>query len=554
MASRLSRRDVIAGATASAIALSAPTLAARTTVARGFVFEDRNGDGRRRPGASGIAGVMVSNGRDVAVTADDGGWSLPVKSGDSIFVIKPPDWATPTSPGGIPSFSYIHQPDGSPAYLGRGVELIAPTGPLPASLNFPLIRRPESRTFEAVLMSDTQPENAAELDYVRDDIIAAMLSINAAFGVNHGDVVADDLSLYKRYLQILGSTGIPWHHCPGNHDLNHAAHDDRFSRETWKKIFGARHYAFQHGNATFFVLDNVDYLGRASRRYRGVFGQRQLDFVRNVLRHVPRDHLIVCCMHIPLQCYLDAENPADTTADYRELLQLLADRPHTVSFAGHLHTTEHHYLNDEPGLAGRHTHHHHVLTAASGSWWSGPSDHRGIPTADSADGTPNGFHILSVQNNQYSTRFVPAIAKPSSQLRVLLDGRHRRRIPGTPAQSGTVALGLCVPEIELGACRIVANVFDGGPKTRVSFEIMGCTRAEPMQKVSMPDPIMLDIFAGSAPRKSWVQAVSSSHMWQAPLPTTLSPGAYVLLVRAVDEYNREHMTRSIIEVQPSASL
>ena len=397
-------------------------------------------------------------------------------------------------------------------------------------------------------MSDTQPENAAELDYVRDDIIAAMLGSNAAFGINHGDVVADDLSLYQRYLQILGSTGIPWHHCPGNHDLNHAAQDDRFSRETWKKIFGARHYAFQHGNATFLMLDNVEYLGRASGRYRGAFGQRQLDFVRNVLRHVPRDHLIVCCMHIPLQCYLDPHNPADTTADYRALLQLLADRPHTVSFAGHLHTTEHHYLNDEPGLAGRHPHHHHVLTAASGSWWSGPSDHRGIPTADSADGTPNGFHILSVQNNQYSTRFVPAIAKPSAQLRVLLDGRHRRRLPGAPAHRELRRSACACLKSTLGLAAIVANVFDGGPKTRVSFEIVGRTQAEPMRKVSMPDPIMLDLFAGSVPRKSWVQAVSSSHMWQAPLPTALTPGAHVLLVRVVDEYDREHTTRTVIEV------
>lgn len=550
MASKLSRREVIAGASASAIVLSGPTLAAQATVSRGFVFEDGNGDGRRRPGDPGIPGVMVSNGRDVAITAADGSWSLLVEPGDCIFVIKPPDWSTPTSLGGIPTFSYIHQPDGSPAYLGRGTELIAPTGLLPPSLDFPLVRSPESRTFEAVLMSDTQPENAAELDYVRDDIIAAILGSNAAFGINHGDVMADDLSLYQRYLHILGSTGMPWHHCPGNHDLNHGAHDDRFSRETWKRIFGARHYAFQYGNATFLMLDNVEYLGRASG-YRGAFGRRQLDFVRNVLRHVPRDHLIVCCMHIPLQCYLDPHNPADTTADRYALLQLLADRPFTVSFAGHLHTTEHHYLHNEVSLAGSRPHHHHVLTAASGSWWSGPSDHRGIPTAVSTDGTPNGFHSLSVQNNQYATRFVPAIAKPGAQLRVLLDGPHRRRPPG--AQSGTASLGLCVPEIDVGVCRIVANVFDGGPKTRVSFEIVGRTHAKPMQKVSMPDPIMLDLFAGNVPRKSWVQAVASSHMWQAPLPTALPPGAHVLLVRVLDEYDREHTTRTVIEVTPSSA-
>ena len=305
MAGRLSRREVIVGAGASTLALSEPGFAASPSIARGIVFEDRRGDGRRLPNDRGIPGVMVSNGRDVIVTAADGSWSMPVGSGDSIFVIKPSDWTTRTSPGGIPKFSYIYQPEGSPAYLGSRYPLIEPTGGLPRSLDFALVRQEEPRDFEAILLADTQPENSTELDYVRDDIVAAMLGSGAALGINHGDVVGDDLSLYDRYLQILGSTGIPWHHCPGNHDLNQAAHDDRFSRETWKRVFGARHYAFQHGNATFLILDNVEYFGRASGRYRGAFGARQLDFVRNVLRHVPREQLIVLCMHIPLRCYLD---------------------------------------------------------------------------------------------------------------------------------------------------------------------------------------------------------------------------------------------------------
>lgn len=496
---------------------------------------------------------MVSNGRDVVLTAADGGWSLPVEPGDCLFVIKPPDWAVPVSSQGIPRFSYIHQPDGSPAYLGGGFPLLEPTGALPLAIDFPLIRQQEPRDFEVVLVADTQPQNAGELDYVRDDIVTALLGTKAAFGINHGDVVADDLSLYERYLQMLGSTGIPWHHCPGNHDLNHEARDDRFSRETWKKVFGARHYAFQHGDATFLILDNVEYLGRDGGRYRGRFGPRQLDFVRNVLQHVPREHLVVCSMHIPLRCYLDADNPADTTADYRALLHLLAGRPHTVSFAGHLHATEHHYLQTEDGFAGL-GHHHHVLTAASGSWWSGRCDQRGIPSADSADGTPNGFHVLSVARNHYTTRFVPAAAKPMALLRVVLDGRHRRRTTGLPGQAGTAALGLCVPEGDVGQCRIIVNVFDGGPRTRVSCAIVGQSSATAMQAISVPDPLIHDLFAGDAPRKPWVQAVSSSHIWQAPLPA-LPAGTHVLQVRVLDEYDREHVARTVIEVtSQSAAL
>jgi hypothetical protein len=491
---------------------------------------------------------MVSNGRDLALTDGEGRWCLPVEDGDSVFVIKPPDWATPLSTGGVPLFAYVHQPLGSPSYLATGFPVVGPTGPLPASIDFPLRRQVEPREFEALMVSDTQPENAAELGYLRDDIIAAMLGTNAAFAINHGDVVADDLSLYPRYLQVLQATGIPWHHCPGNHDLNHAARDDGASRETWKSVFGARHYAFQYAGATFLVLDNVEYLGRASGRYRGRFGARQLAFLRNVLRHVPPDQLVVLSMHIPLRCYLDPSNPADTTEDCRALLELLSAYPHTVSFAGHLHATEHHYLSEADGFAGVRPHHHHVLTAASGSWWSGPLDHRGIPFADSVDGTPNGFHVLSVEGSRYTTRFVPAIGKAAAQIRVLIDGPHLQDVQASNSAALSQVMGLTVPVSGLDRCQVLANVFDGGPSTTVTCEIGGRAGVLPMQRTTMPDPLVAALYARNAPRKHWVQAVSSSHIWTAPLPDALPAGAHALTVRARGEHGREHVARAVLEI------
>ena len=552
MVLRPSRRQILAGAGASALAATASPLYAHPVVARGIVYEDRRGFGPRLPGDRGIAGVMVSNGRDVTVTGPDGEWALPVEPGESLFVIKPPQWATRTSAAGVPQFSYLYQPEGSPADLGARFPVIQPTGPLPRSIDFPLQRRTEGRDFEAFLAADTQPENLAELSYVRDDIVAAMLSLGGAeFGINHGDVVADDLSLYPRYLGLLGATGIPWHHCPGNHDINSAARDDRFSRETWKRTFGPRWYAFQYGAATFLVLDNVEYLGGG--RYRGAFGARQLAFVRNVLERVPSDALVVLSMHIPLRCYLSPANPADTTADWRALLQALAGHPHAVSFAGHLHATEHHYLDDGTPSPGSRPHHHHVLTAACGSWWSGPCDPRGIPCADSTDGTPNGFHVLSVSGNRYTTRFVPAASKAGAQVRVLIDGPHRATGDGRAERTAGQAqvagrLGLSVSHDTLGRCRVLANVFDGGPKTRVTLEVAGRPERVAMAPVAAPDPWVGELFQGDTPRKPWVRATPCAHLWQAPMRAGLGGGAHVLLVRAIDEYGRERLSHTVLEV------
>lgn len=535
----------MAGAGATAVALVGGTgFARRPAVASGTVFEDRSGTGKRQSTDRGVAGVLVSNGRDVTATDAHGRWRLHVADGDSLFVIKPPHWATPARAGGVPHFSYEHVSQGSPSdYRYTGID---PTGELPTSVDFALVRREESARFDAVLLSDTQPENDVELGYLRDDVMAGLIGSPAAFAINHGDVVADDLSLYPRYLQLTGTTGMAWHHCPGNHDINADAAEDGLSRETWKRFFGPRQYAFQFAEATFILLDNVYYFGRGvvsshGGSYVGRIGEDQLRFVRNLLAHIDRKHLVVVSMHIPLVSHQDPASPSDSTIDRRALLELLSGRPHTVSFAGHMHTTEHHYLGSDEGFAGPVPHHHHVLTAASGSWWCGPLDRNGTPCADSIDGTPNGFHVLSVDGSNYTTRFVPALSKSASQMRVMVDGPHRR----AAAQERS-----SIPIHLIDGCEIVANVFDGGPRTTATCEIIGSdTGTLLMHRTFARDPLINELFARrGAVRKPWVEATPSTHLWKTPVPAGLKAGAYSVRVRAVDEYGRQHVAHTVLEI------
>lgn len=534
---RPNRREIIAGGAAAVLTLSGGLGAAATGVATGHVFHDRRGTGRRRPGDPGVPGVMVSNGRDVVLTDAEGRWRLPASSHEPIFVIKPRHWTTPTGPGGVPQIAAgRHDRDATPAVTSGA------RGPLP--IDFALTPEPERAQFAAVLMADTQPANAIELDYLSQDIITGVLGSGAAFGINHGDVVFDELSLYARYLQILGTTGIPWHHCPGNHDIDREATGDGSSRDTFKRSFGPRHYAFQYASATFIILDNVYYHGHNpadpnSGRYRGLIGAQQLAFVRNVLANVGRDELVVLSMHIPLLNYQNPATATDNTADRHELLGLLSRHPRTVSFAGHMHLTEHHYLGTESGFYGPAPHHHHVLTAASGGWWSGPKDARGIPTADAEDGNPNGYHMLAVDGSHYTTRFIAAPGKPATQLRASIE------------RSGQgAARAASLTAVKAQQSELVVNVFDGGPSTRVSYSIAGVT-TEPclMRRLASPDPYVARVFADyAALQKPWMRPLPSSHVWRAPLPTALRPGAYRLSVHAEDEYGRRLGTNLLFEV------
>ena len=71
--------------------------AGRATVS-GIVFEDRDGSGVASAANPGLAGVLVSNGRDVAVTGADGRYTLPLPDEATIFVVKPAGFMPPLEP------------------------------------------------------------------------------------------------------------------------------------------------------------------------------------------------------------------------------------------------------------------------------------------------------------------------------------------------------------------------------------------------------------------------------------------------------------------------
>ena len=158
--SGVTRRDVLVGA-ASGLALAAiepgGALAQEPTVS-GVVFEDRDGSGAAGPANPGVAGALVSNGRDVAVTGADGRYSLLLPDEATIFVVKPAGFMPPVdSITRLPLFYRHHQPMGSPASLNLTFEGLAPTGPIPSSLDFALHRQDEPKAFDVVMVTIRNP-------------------------------------------------------------------------------------------------------------------------------------------------------------------------------------------------------------------------------------------------------------------------------------------------------------------------------------------------------------------------------------------------------------
>lgn len=494
---------------------------------KGVVFEDVNRNLMLDAGEAGIPGILVSNQQEVVKTDEKGRYRLKVTEETIIFVTQPRGYTLPVNELNLPQFYYIHQPKGSPALQYPGV---APTGKLPASVNFPLLKTTESDSFEIVIFSDPQPRDSMEIDYIRDDVAAELVGTNAAFGITLGDIMYDKLGNFDYYNRVAAQIGIPFFNVPGNHDMNYDAPDDHYATETYKRHFGPNYYAFERGQVHFMVLDVVEWQGRNAEgkgSYIGKIGTKQLEWVKNQLAHVPMDRLIVLALHIPLY-YFNDPNPVVNVSDREALLQLLAHRQRILALAGHMHVIDHSFLAQNAGWPGQNPIHQIICSAACGSWWGGPKDERGIPITDQRDGTPNGYHILRFTGNQYTARFKPANRDANFQLRI-------------SAPTGTVRAGQ--------DSLIIVNVFDGSERSVVEHQLdEGAFR--PMQRVVRKDPYIEAIHANfSGTYASWIQPEPSSHIWIAPLPADLKPGLHKLLVKTRDQFGQTYQTAQIFVIE-----
>ena len=520
--------------------------------ATGRVFLDANRNGQLDAAESGLPNVRVSNGVDVTTTDDTGRYRLPVNDATIVFITKPRGYATPVNGHMLPQFYYIHQPEGSPPGLRyAGIE---PTGPLPDEINFPLIERAEADRFEAILFADTQPQTDRELDYIRDDVVAELVGTDAVFGMTMGDILFDDMSMFPRYNALIAQIGIPWYNVPGNHEINFAAANDAYSLETFKRFFGPPYYAFEYADALFVVLDNIDYKGngeadpgdvRGNGGYEAAISRDQLRWLENELEYVDNDRLVFVATHAPL----GNESGSYATKNRERLFRLLAGRPNLYSVAGHTHTTDHVYFGKDEGFPGPGTFHHHVLATVSGAWWSGPFDERGIAVSDQRDGTPNGYHILEVDSKDVAVRFKGAGKPADYQMRIVFDvAHHQLQADGLRDFKAGQLLDGRFSQDELAAAAIVVNLFDGGPKSTVSYRINE-GEYRPLTRTLRKDPYMIEQYERHrSEKKSWVEATLSTHLFEADLDDDLAPGTHTITVRAEDEFGRVHHGHAILEI------
>lgn len=518
------RLTLASGAVALVVSLAGATAAAEPGTATGVVFHDRNRDGARDPGEPGLPGVRVSNGREIVQTDAGGRYQLPVEDDTILFVIKPRDWMTPVDALNLPRFYYLHKPAGSPKLHYPGV---APTGSLPASVEFPLYQHPEPARFEVLLFGDTQVRNLEEIGYLAHDVVEQVIGTSAAFGFSLGDLVYDRPDLFGPLNEVIARVGVPFYNVLGNHDENYDAADDRHADETFERHYGPSYYSFDYGPVHFIVLDNVIWHAATEDKkahYTAGLGPRQMEFVRNDLALLPPEQLVVLTMHIPLI----------ELAERKELFQLLAQHPHTVSFSAHYHIQRHWFLDAEDDWPAATPHHLVALVTACGSWWSGAPDELGIPHTTMADGAPNGWTVATFDGASYSLRYQAARRPASYQMNIY-----------TPD---------AVSVDQADQTEVLVNVFAGSERCKVETRVDNGDWVQ-LEHAAVADPYFAALKKAEKsdhpPRGRKLPGVGkSAHIWRGRLPITKpSPGAHRIEVRARDMFGQTYMGRRIIRIE-----
>ncbi|SHF22930.1 Calcineurin-like phosphoesterase [Mariniphaga anaerophila] len=484
-------------------------------VIRGTVFFDVNKNGILDDDESGIAGICVSNGKDVVKTDAGGHWNLPAGSPRSVFVIKPAGYTVPLNEDNIPQHYFSE----------KQIQNL--------EINFPLYPSDENNRFSVLFFGDTQARGQKEVNYIFHDVVEELIgTTDATFGVSLGDIVADEPELMDEVSKGIAQIGIPWYNIFGNHDHDRDEKLNEYKDKTFRKFFGPSTYAFEHGQVAFIGLNNIFF--NPDGKYHAHLTAEQLEFIANYLSFVPENKLIVLMMHAPLV----------RTANNDKLFEILRNREHTFSISGHVHEQINVFIDEELGWKRAVPHHHLINATVCGSWWCGLNDETGIPHATMNDGAPNGYSVVTFDGNNYSVRFKAARRPADYQMNIYLPDELK--------------------QTQLDTTVVLVNVFAASGQSTVEMRVGNEGQWVPMQQVETIDPECLrmhrlnpildyetdgntidDILGYKMDFPS-----VSTHMWEGRLPQNLSGGTHTVTVRTTDMFNQTWTSHRIFRVRP----
>ena len=333
----------------------------------------------RSTDGKGIAGVTVSDGF-TCVTTDAKGRYKMTTSSDAVHVFY-----------SIPSAYKVNVKDGHPDFYQRleaGVK----------KYDFTLTPNPtEEKQFRLLMVADPQAQCEFHVKrFERETVPDIRAYVDAqtlpCYGVTLGDVVyTEGKHKTNKFMEPMrramgyDNSHLLFFQTIGNHDFNEppvtldkgtSTYNLAYQR-AFEKVFGPVNYSWNRGDV--HIVSMKDYIADDNPkkfRYHKEYGNpcftdEQLEWLRQDLAAVPKNKMVILCLHIGL--YNRMKKNVDAVRD------LIAQFDEAHIMIGHTHFMNHKV--NEDGVF------EHVHAAASGAfWWS----------CLNGDGVPNGYAIYDV--------------------------------------------------------------------------------------------------------------------------------------------------------------
>jgi len=527
----------------------------------GTVFADKNKNSVQDGNEQGLAGVTVSNGRDVTTTDSHGRYELPAFDNMTVFVTQPRGYQVPVDEDNVAQFFYHHLPEGSPELRYGGLE---PTGPLPDEVNFPLARSAETQSPEqhCVIGADVQTYNQKEVEFARNGVFTDLAERTDYAGCGAlfaGDVVGDDLSLFPKTRELTSMLNGPARFLPGNHDLDFDSPEREHNFDTFRAQLGPDYYSFDIGKTHVVALNTIEYptvVPPKKSSYTYGLGEKQLEWLRNDIAQVPDNQLIVLASHSPLLEFYYSDS--HRTKQLEEIYAILEGRE-VIAVSGHTHMSENLREGDlmagwkdlvgEEGLPFTHV----TAGAVSGHWYAGRVLEDGYPTAIQRDGTPSGVLTLDIRNTEVTERYTVTGGDESVQMSLGLNTPTYRDwyAENVVKPRGTAPVlenPLAVSREDLaGTSWLTTNFWMGSTGSTVqvaidSGEPVEALRTQQLQGETVnvgaewSDPVAIQeqfVHGGGL-------ADRTMHLWRLELPADLAAGDHTAQVTATDVHGRSY--------------
>ena len=337
-----------------------------------------------------ISGVAVSDGFSVTTTNDDGFYQIKVTSDTwYIYISLPAEYEVPINEFGQPCFYKRYNT------VDRRYDFTLT----------PLAGGKEKK-FALFTFADPQVTNSTNLGrfkttipLVKEYVTEVTSTGLPCYGITLGDILSNSSTnnddAYRDDMRdgfAASKWGMPVFQVMGNHDCcyytanNPIAADETSSTYNLKaqraheSMFGPVNYSFDRGDVHIVAMRDIVYTSTTTAAHEVGFSLAQVAWLKQDLALVPKDKLVLLCVHIQL---------LNRTPNYTQnVLQMLNEYNEVHVLSGHTHI-QHNYIHKYEGSPYTNIYEHNTC-ALCGPWWLAKV---------AGDGSPSGYNVYVANGN-----------------------------------------------------------------------------------------------------------------------------------------------------------